>query len=71
MSFPPSPPLVRAVESLLVALGGRLIEGRGSHVRVARDGVVGSFYRPHPGDEMKPYQVRLVREFLIKIGEVP
>jgi hypothetical protein len=61
----------RAIESMLIALGCRVIEGKGSHVRATRDGVVGTFYRPHPGDETKPYQVRLVREFLIKIGEAP
>ena len=69
----PVPPTIkwRAIESLLVSLGCRLIDGKGSHVRATRDGVVGNFYRPHPSDETKPYQVRLIREFLIKIGEAP
>ena len=35
-----------AVESLLLAAGARLIEGRGSRVRFEKDGKVATFHRP-------------------------
>ena len=60
-----------SVESLLVALGCEVIEGRGSRVRFAKDGVVASFHRPHPAKEAKRYQIRDARAFLIKIGVQP
>jgi hypothetical protein len=60
-----------AVESLLVHIGCRVIEGNGSRVRFERDGVIASFHRPHPAKEAKRYQVRDAREFLTKIGVTP
>ena len=60
-----------AVESLLVALGCRLVEGRGSRVRFEMRGVVATFHRPHPAKEAKRYQIRDARDFLIKIGVRP
>ncbi len=36
------------VESLFVALGAEISEGRGSRVRVAFKGVRAVFHRPHP-----------------------
>lgn len=60
-----------AVESLLVAVGAKVIEGSGSRVRFEKDGVIASFHRPHPAKEAKRYQVRDAREFLIKIGVKP
>lgn len=60
-----------AIESLLVAAGCRIIEGDGSRVRFEKDGVVGSFHRPHPAKEAKRYQVRDAREFLMKLGVTP
>jgi hypothetical protein len=59
------------VESLLLAVGCRLIEGAGSRVRFERDGLVASFHRPHPAKEAKRYQVREVRAFLTQLGEAP
>ncbi len=56
------------VESLLVALGAEMIEGRGSRVRFVLNGVVGTFHRPHPAKEAKPYQVRDARSFLEQTG---
>ena len=58
-----------AIESLLVAVGCRIIEGSGSRVRFERDGVVASFHRPHPDKEAKRYQVRDARDFLTQLGE--
>ena len=48
-----------------------MIEGNGSRVRFAKDGIVASFHRPHPEKEAKRYQVRDAREFLSKIGVRP
>ena len=60
-----------AVESLLLASGARLIEGRGSRVRFEKDGEVATFHRPHPAKEAKRYQVRDARDFLERIGVKP
>ena len=54
----------RKVESLLVALGCSVIEGRGSRVRFEKDGKVATFHRPHPNKEAKPYQVKDARAYL-------
>ena len=59
------------IESLLCTAGATLIEGEGSRVRFACNGVIASFHRPHPAKEAKRYQVRDAREFLTKIGVVP
>ena len=60
-----------AVESLLLAAGARLIEGRGSRVRFEKDGEVATFHRPHPAKEAKRYQARDARDFLERIGVRP
>ena len=60
-----------AIESLLLAVGCRLIEGSGSRVRFELDGHVASFHRPHPAKEAKRYQVRDARSYLIAIGVKP
>ena len=57
-----------AIESLLLATGAQLIEGRGSRVRFEKDGEVGAFHRPHPAKEAKRYQVRDARYILERIG---
>ena len=59
------------IEALLLAAGARLVEGRGSRVRFAREGEVATFHRPHPAKEAKRYQVRDAREFLIRLGVQP
>ena len=56
------------IESLLVALGCRLIEGAGSAVTFEHGGHKATFHRPHPGKEALRYRVRAAREFLAKIG---
>lgn len=58
----------RRIESLFTALGARTIEGSGSRVRFELNGVIGTFHRPHPQKEAKPYQVRDARLFLEKAG---
>ncbi len=59
------------VESLLLAAGARLVEGRGSRVRFEKDGEVETFHRPHPAKEAKRYQIRRARAFLTRIGAKP
>jgi len=59
------------VETLLLAVGGRLIEGRGSRVRFEKDGEIETFHRPHPSKEAKRYQVRAARALLERIGVTP
>lgn len=59
------------VESLLVAAGAEVIEGRGSRVRFVLGEEVATFHRPHPAKEAKRYQVRDARDFLERIGVTP
>ncbi len=57
------------VEKLLVSLGGRLIEGRGSRVSfLFSDNHKWEAHRPHPGKEVKKYQVESLRRFLQSRG---
>ncbi len=60
-----------AIEKLLVAAGCEIVEGSGSRVRFAKDGLIAYFHRPHPNKEAKRYQVRDAREFLSKLGIEP
>lgn len=59
------------IESLLLALGAELAEGRGSRLRVALNGVRAVFHRPHPGNEAGKPTVRSLRAFLIEAGIQP
>ncbi len=59
------------VEALLIAVGCRVIEGRGSRVRFVHGQAVATFHRPHPAKEAKPYQVEDARAFLERIGVRP
>lgn len=58
----------RRIESLFQALGAQCIEGTGSRVRFELNGVIGTFHRPHPQKEAKPYQVRDAKIFIEKAG---
>lgn len=59
------------IESLFMAVGAKTTEGNGSRVRFELNGVVGTFHRPHPDKEAKPYQVRDARSFLEQAGVTP
>jgi hypothetical protein len=61
----------KRVEGLFIALGARVIEGRGSRVRFELNGVIATFHRPHPQKEAQPYQVRDARNFLEQAGIKP
>ena len=59
------------IETLFTALGAQTIEGSGSRVRFILNNVVGTFHRPHPAKEAKPYQVLDTRRFLEQAGIKP
>ena len=59
------------IESLLVALGCRIVEGTGSSVTFERDGIRVYFHRPHPDKAALRYRIKETRDFLIKLGEKP
>jgi hypothetical protein len=59
------------IETLLIALNCRVVEGSGSRVRFERNGLIAAFHRPHPQKEAKRYQIRDARDFLAKLGEAP
>lgn len=61
----------RNIESLLVAVGCRVIEGDGSRVQFKIQGEEWLTHRPHPQKIAKPYQVKDVRNFLSRIGIEP
>lgn len=56
------------IESLLVGVGCRVIEGRGSSVTFEKNGLKASFHRPHPQKEALRYRIKDARIFLEKIG---
>ena len=61
----------RRIEALFEAVGAQTVEGDGSRVRFILNGHVGTFHRPHPHKEAKPYQVRDARAFLQNAGITP
>ena len=61
----------RNIEGLLLALGARMAEGRGSRVSFVLGGVRADFHRPRPGKESLRYRVKLIREFLQQAGVAP
>lgn len=56
------------IESMLVALGAEISEGRGSRVRFALNGRKAIFHRPHPEKETDKGAVKSVRRFLMEAG---
>jgi hypothetical protein len=60
-----------AIESLLLGIGCRVIEGRGSSVTFEKNGLKASFHRPHPQKEALRYRIKDVRIFLEKLGITP
>jgi len=52
------------IESLLVACGAKIGEGRGARVRVALNDVRAVFHRPHPRKETDRGAVVAVRRFM-------
>ncbi len=67
----PSSILWSDVESLLIACGAEISEGRGSRVRIALNDVRAVFHRPHPRKETDRGAVRAMRRFLTEAGIEP
>lgn len=59
------------VESLFLAAGADVSEGRGSRVRVSLNGVDAVFHRPHPQKETDKGALKSVRRFLKEAGITP
>jgi hypothetical protein len=59
------------IESLIVALGGEMVEGRGSRVAFILNGKRMDVHRPHPGKEAKRYQVENMRDWFLIMGIQP
>jgi predicted RNA binding protein YcfA (HicA-like mRNA interferase family) len=59
------------IEKLLIAVGCVVSEGRGSRVRFKKNNIFAIFHRPHPEKETDKGAVLSVRDYLIKIGEMP
>lgn len=59
------------IESLLIAAGCAVVEGRGSRVRFVCGQEIETFHRPHPSKEAKRYQVSAARDFLSRLGVKP
>jgi hypothetical protein len=53
------------VVSLIKALGGKVVQGEGSRVRFDLKGISLNIHSPHPQKELKRYQVKAVKDFLI------
>lgn len=69
---PTSPSIVFSnIESLIVALGGEVVEREGSRVKISLGGEQWRCHRPHPGKEAKRYQVEEARELLERVGVRP
>lgn len=68
-SKPPTANIVFSdVELLVLALGGEVHEGEGSHVSLHLNGGVKHAHRPHPGKEAKRYQIKEIGEWLKAVG---
>ena len=61
----------KQIESMFIALGGELSEGKGSRIRVALNDVRAVFHRPHPRKETDKGALKSVRRFLKEAGISP
>jgi len=59
------------IESLIVALGGKVREGEGSRVSLQLGDFLKNAHRPHPGNEARKYQVEEIRAWLEQQGIKP
>lgn len=56
------------VVSLVKTIGGTVTQGDGSRVRFNLHDISLNIHSPHPQKELKRYQVKAIREFLINAG---
>ena len=56
------------VVNLIQSLGGIITQGDGSRVRFDLNKISLNIHSPHPQKELKRYQIKALREFLIKAG---
>ena len=56
------------VVNLIKSLGGIITQGDGSRVRFDLNKISLNIHSPHPKKELKRYQIKALREFLIKAG---
>ena len=61
----------KRIESLFIAVGCEIIEGRGSRITVVYGTDKVAFHRPHPRNEALRYRVQATRDFLTMIGVKP
>jgi hypothetical protein len=59
------------IESLLLACGAEISEGRGSRVRISLNGIRAVFHRPHPEKVTDKGAVKSMRTFLMEAGVTP
>ena len=59
------------IESMLVALGANISEGRGSRIRIELNNEDAVFHRPHPRKETDKGAVASMRRFLENAGVEP
>lgn len=58
----------REIETMLLALGAEITEGRGSRVRILLNDVRAVFHRPHPRKETDKGSLVSMRRFLKEAG---
>ncbi|MCH7613624.1 MAG: type II toxin-antitoxin system HicA family toxin [Candidatus Marinimicrobia bacterium] len=58
------------IEKMLIALGAKLSEGRGSRVRIYLNDVRAVFHRPHPRKETDKGALMSMRRFLKEAGVI-
>lgn len=56
------------VVNLIKAIGGKVTQGNGSRVRFDLNEISLNIHSPHPQKELKRYQVKAIRKFLMKTG---
>jgi hypothetical protein len=56
------------VQNLIQSLGGIITQGDGSRVRFDLNKISLNIHSPHSQKELKRYQIKALREFLIKAG---
>ncbi len=59
------------IENLMLALGAKVKEGKGSAGVFIINRKIFPFHRPHPQKEAKRYQIEDLRKFLSEMGITP